>query len=128
MRNEELFHHGIKGQKWGVRRDEKELALNAGKFPISVLQERIAKLDLNTKISTIMSKGNELPKAFVTSIGTAAGVSLAAKALSKARRPLWSFLKSAGKAAGKAAGKVAGKAGRVAGKVAKDTIDSLRGR
>ena len=120
MTHEELYHHGIKGMKWGVRRDKESSGLK-DKFPISVLQKRIDKLDLNTSVSAITSKSKGLPKAFFISAGTAAGVSLAVIGASKLRYPLWSFLKRTGKTAGKIVG-------RTARKVAEDTVNSLRGR
>lgn len=52
MKQNELFHYGIKGMKWGVRRTEAQLARARGQKPSSESASKNTQMNAKTKSSS----------------------------------------------------------------------------
>ena len=114
IHTDELYHHGIKGQKWGVRRSKAQLARAAGRkskkssepehedykkahspkkvssMSTKELQERNARLSMEKQYAGLnkkTSKGKAAINAFVASATTLAAVMKAYDVYKKAAGP-----------------------------------------
>lgn len=62
MCNEELYHHGIKGMRWGVRRSEEQLARVRGKKktdPVKEHNDKLTKAPIHKMSNSELKELNE---------------------------------------------------------------------
>ena len=62
MNNEELMHYGVKGQKWGVRKDAKRIGRTLNKLDRKFARKTAVYMQTNDKKSKSAQSKNEASK------------------------------------------------------------------
>ena len=68
MNNEELMHYGVKGQKWGVRKDAKRIGRTLNKLDRKFARETAVYMQTNDKKSKSAQSKNEASKKAMSDI------------------------------------------------------------
>ena len=68
MNNEELMHYGVKGQKWGVRKDAKRIGRTLNKLDRKFARETAVYMQTNDKKSKSAKSKNEASKKAMSDI------------------------------------------------------------
>lgn len=87
MENNELYHHGVKGQKWGVRRTPKQLGHDKPKKRMSELSDdelnrKVKRLELEKRYKDLSrNEGSARGKKFILDVLEASGKNILTQAV-----------------------------------------------